>query len=173
LLQGDYEEFGPSLLFTPEVFSYKPLLFRFPGGESYKDLIRRLESVVVDVEQQVIPTLIVSHVSTLQLLIAYLRRSPVKACMHIEVPLHTVLKFAPARGGGWTETQIPLSPVYKKASAGIDGSSIDGMGELGIHPSSGTLYQPELGYPPSPIWGDHTKHSNNLSLSSTKSMPNL
>lgn len=84
---------------------------RFPGGESYFDLINRLDSVIVDLEQQVTPTLVVSHVSVLQMLIAYFRNSPVKNCMDIEVPLHAVMKFTPARGGGWSESVHQLSPA--------------------------------------------------------------
>ena len=152
---------------------------RFPGGESYKDLIRRLESVVVDMEQQVIPTLIVSHVSTLQTLIAYFRRSPVKECMHIEVPLHTVLKFTPARGGGWTETQVPLSPVYQKSNGGADGLSIEGMEHFAVNQGSSSDnfgYLPDLVPPPSPttpFWGDHSKRASSVSLSSPSRMPSL
>jgi broad specificity phosphatase PhoE len=71
-------------------------------------LIHRLESIIIDVEQQVSPVLIVSHVSVLQLLIAYCRNFPVEKAMSIEVPMHTVLKFTPSRGGGWTETRHPL-----------------------------------------------------------------
>lgn len=70
---------------------------RFPGGESYRDLMSRLTSVVIDVEQQVIPTLVVSHVSILQCLMAYFRNTRVERCMSIEVPLHTVIKFTPVR----------------------------------------------------------------------------
>ena len=81
---------------------------RFPGGESYHDLIRRLNSVVIDVEQQVVPVLVVSHVSILQCLMAYFRNTNVKNCMTIEVPMHTVMKFEPARGGGWQESWHPL-----------------------------------------------------------------
>ena len=130
-------------------------LCRFPGGESYKDLIKRLESVVVDLEQQVIPTLVVSHVSTLQVLIAYFRNSPIEEAMTIEVPLHSVIKFTPARGGGWSESQLPLSPVYERANseAMVQNSlRIEGMEELG---SSKT-----------PIWGDHMRKSSIVSASS-------
>ncbi len=81
---------------------------RFPGGESYHDLIRRLTPVIIDVEQQVVPTLVVSHVSILQCLMAYFRNSPVDKCMSIEVPLHAVIKYTPVRGGGWSETIISL-----------------------------------------------------------------
>ena len=81
---------------------------RFPGGESYRDLIQRLTSVVIDFEQQVTPTLLVSHVSCLQCLIAYFRNTPVERCMSIEVPMHTIIKFTPVRGGGWSESIVPL-----------------------------------------------------------------
>lgn len=84
---------------------------RFPGGESYRDLVKRLTSVVIDVEQQVIPTLVVSHVSILQCLMAYFRNTPVEKCASIEVPMHTVIKFTPVRGGGWSESQHPLFEV--------------------------------------------------------------
>jgi len=123
-----------------------PFTTRFPGGESYKDVIRRLESVVVELEQQVIPTLVVSHVGTLQLLMAYFRNSPVEEAMTIEVPLHSVIKFTPARGGGWSETQIPLSPVYERANSELSArksARIEGMEELR---SSKT-----------PFWGDHMR----------------
>jgi hypothetical protein len=130
-------------------------------------LIGRLESVVVDLEQQVIPTLIVSHVSVLQLLIAYFRKTSVKDCMHIEVPLHTVLKFTPARGGGWSETQVPLSPIFQRASSILpeDEYKFEGVDKIGRsqsavsvsnHASSSNIA--------SPIWGDHMRQSSSLSL---------
>jgi hypothetical protein len=151
--------------------------FRFPGGESYKDLIRRLESVVVDLEQQVIPTLVISHVSILQLLIAYFRKSPVEEAMQIEVPLHTVMKFTPVRGGGWKESRHELAPVYERANSmpGISGKvSIEGMDRiLEKDPTS-----------PSPIWGDHMRkpssssfgqgsHSHASSNDGAPDLPNL
>ena len=39
---------------------------RFLGGESYHDLIQRLEPVLMELEQQTQPVLVVSHLSTLQ-----------------------------------------------------------------------------------------------------------
>ena len=90
------------------------LTCRFPGGESYCDLIKRLDSVIVDLEQQVTPTLVVSHVSVLQMLMAYFRNSPVEQCMDIDIPLHCVIKFTPARGGGWKESAHELAPVMEK-----------------------------------------------------------
>eukprot|EP00531_Pseudo-nitzschia_arenysensis_P017909 CAMPEP_0116115350 /NCGR_PEP_ID=MMETSP0329-20121206/460_1 /TAXON_ID=697910 /ORGANISM="Pseudo-nitzschia arenysensis, Strain B593" /LENGTH=599 /DNA_ID=CAMNT_0003608777 /DNA_START=140 /DNA_END=1940 /DNA_ORIENTATION=- len=129
-----------------------PFTTRFPGGESYKDLILRLESVVVDVEQQVIPTLVVSHVSVLQMLIAYFRKSPVEEAMQIEVPLHTVLKFTPARGGGWNETHHALAPVYQRSNSFGQPVSIEGLDEFVNQKKFD-----DFSMSPSPIWGDHVR----------------
>ena len=116
-------------------------IHRFPGGESYADLIHRLESIIIDVEQQVSPVLIVSHLSVLQLLIAYCRNSPVEKAMEIEVPMHTVLKFTPSRGGGWTETRHCLlteeSPSHLASVA-----------------SGSDLSYLSLETPTTPIWND-------------------
>ena len=83
---------------------------RFPGGESYSDIIDRLYSIVIDMEQQLGLAVAVSHVSTLQVLVSYFRSTPVCECMDIEIPMHTVLKFEPLRGGGWLESQHALLP---------------------------------------------------------------
>lgn len=83
---------------------------RFPGGESYSDLINRLESVIIDMEQHLGPTVVVSHVSVLQVLISYFRSTPVMECTGIEIPMDTVLKFVPLRGGGWLESHHRLVP---------------------------------------------------------------
>lgn len=121
----------------------------FPGGESYRDLIRRLGSVVIEIEQQVIPTLIVSHVSILQVLCAYFRNTRIESCMNIEVPLHTVIKFTPVRGGGWMETRIPLTEA-PTVSQLVPVESVSEISALGMEEA----YQP-LQAPMSPIWGDH------------------
>ncbi|MGK3735905.1 MAG: hypothetical protein ACI8RD_005922 [Bacillariaceae sp.] len=111
-----------------------------------------MESVVVDVEQQVIPTLVVSHVSVLQMLIAYFRNSPVEEAMKIEVPLHTVLKFTPARGGGWHETCHELAPVIERSNSFSAQRivSIEGIEQIG---KRYTIEVPPAS--PTPIWGDH------------------
>jgi broad specificity phosphatase PhoE len=125
---------------------------RFPGGESYRDLMSRLTSVVIDVEQEVVPTLVVSHVSILQCLMAYFRNTRVEQCMSIEVPLHTVVKFTPVRGGGWSESHHPL---YDVAEEGLEGPATvactDSVGNL----SQWAEDRSHSGSCSSlPIWGD-------------------
>ena len=123
--------------------SHQDCLLRFPGGESYKDLIKRLESPIIDMEQQTAPVLIVSHVSVLQALIAYFRQTPADQCMNIEVPMHTVLKFTPSRGGGWVESSHEL--IHEDESQANAEGHIRSESEL----SALTFVES------SPIWGDH------------------
>ena len=59
-------------------------------------------------EQQLGLAVVVSHVSVLQVLVSYFRSTPVRECTEIEIPMHTVLKFTPLRGGGWLESQHVL-----------------------------------------------------------------
>ncbi|CAB9519462.1 phosphofructo-2-kinase/fructose-2,6-bisphosphatase [Seminavis robusta] len=131
-----------------ERLEQEPFHTRFLGGECYRDLIDRLGPVIIDIEQQVIPTLVVSHVSILQTLIAYFRNTPVEQCMSIEVPLHTVFKFTPVRGGGWSESVHPLL-----ADPGVVLPLVASESEF----SQLSLTTSETSTPTQPIWGDHMK----------------
>jgi hypothetical protein len=71
-------------------------------------MIDRLWPVVIDLEQTLGPAVVVSHVSVLQVLLSYFRASPVSESIKVEVPMHTVFKFVPLRGGGWLESQHVL-----------------------------------------------------------------
>jgi len=98
---------------------------RFPGGECYHDLITRLESCVIDMEQQVIPVLVVSHVSVIQVLLSYFRNTPVQKSSSIKVPMHTIIKLVPSIGGGWTEYQFPLLDEQSMSQSSPQSSIID------------------------------------------------
>jgi len=106
--EDDIQTFDPQWF---QQFTNEPYFTRYPGGECYSDLITRLEPVIIDVEQQTAPVLVVSHISTLQALVCYFRnpeKNPVESCMDINIPLHTVIKFTPSRGGGWKESHHQL-----------------------------------------------------------------
>lgn len=94
-----------------EMLEEDPFLTRFPGGECYGDLIHRLETCIIDMEQQVNMVCVVSHVSVLQVLISYFRKAPIQNCTSIQVPMHTVFKFTPVTGGGWNESLHRVSPL--------------------------------------------------------------
>ena len=156
------------------------ILYRFPGGESYKDLMSRLISVVIDIEQQVIPTLVVSHVSILQCLMAYFRNTRVEQCTSIEVPLHTVIKFTPVRGGGWIESHHPMYEPELATLLRNDSTPcslpqmkcVESLSEIsnGDH-SSGSIQHPDSPLITSPIWGDGMIAPNSPQLLKQLSIP--
>eukprot|EP00977_Amphora_coffeiformis_P027936 scaffold34666_cov158-Amphora_coffeaeformis.AAC.5 len=156
-----------------DIKSEDPLLFsqlqadsfstRFPGGESYHDLIRRLNTVVIDVEQQVVPVLVVSHVSILQCLMAYFRNTPVKTCMTAEVPMHTVIKFEPARGGGWKESWHPLEaePLAPTAKTGM--VAVPSISEFSALSVEQDTSHPDGSPNVDPIWWGETISNHRMS----------
>ncbi|KAF1771886.1 Histidine phosphatase superfamily [Phytophthora cactorum] len=90
----------------PEAFAayeQDPWRTRFPGGESYQDLMMRLEPVLIDIEQHTGPVLVVSHISTLQVLYSYFLGAPIESCPALEIPFHSVLELVPNQDG-WTKT---------------------------------------------------------------------
>ena len=69
--------------------------YRYPRGESYEELIQRLDRVVVELERQSSPLLIVSHQAVLRALYAYLKGLPPEQCPHLSIPLHTLIRLTP------------------------------------------------------------------------------
>uniref|UniRef100_A0A7S2DLS0 Uncharacterized protein n=1 Tax=Haptolina brevifila TaxID=156173 RepID=A0A7S2DLS0_9EUKA len=83
---------------------------RFPGGESYQDLQVRLEPLLIELEQQTDPVLVVAHLSTLQVLAAYFTGSSLDEALDTSIPHHTVLELKPAtRSMMWEQELIPLT----------------------------------------------------------------
>ena len=71
------------------------LATRYPHGESYLDIMTRLEPLVLELHSYQEPLLIVSHQATLRVLRAYLLRDRSLAremCPTIDIPQHTVMK---------------------------------------------------------------------------------
>src|SRR5208283_707532 len=69
--------------------------YRYPRGESYQDVIQRLEPVIFELERVRAPVLIIGHQAVLRALYAYMMDEPPEACPHIPVPLHTVIRLTP------------------------------------------------------------------------------
>lgn len=73
--------------------------YRYPRGESYQDIVHRLEPVIIELLRQRTPTLVVSHQATLRVLYAYLTDKPPETCPDALVPLHTVIQLTPRAYG--------------------------------------------------------------------------
>lgn len=67
--------------------------YRYPRGESYFDLIARLEPLMHELESYREPLLIVSHQATLRMVYAYLMGIDRTEAPRLDIPLHTVIKI--------------------------------------------------------------------------------
>lgn len=92
----------------PEEFSKwkeDPFSYRFPGGESILDMNKRLSDIVLEIERLQAPTIVVSHLSTIQSLIAYFTGIDRKQIPFVPVPQHSVIILTP-NIYGWTQKTI-------------------------------------------------------------------
>jgi broad specificity phosphatase PhoE len=84
--------------------------YRYPRGESYQDVIQRLEPVIFELERERAPVLIIGHQAVLRALYAYMMDRPPQECPFVSIPLHTVLELEPT-AYGCDERRIELPPV--------------------------------------------------------------
>jgi broad specificity phosphatase PhoE len=84
--------------------------YRYPRGESYEDVILRLEPVIFELERERAPVLIIGHQAVLRALYAYLMDRPPEACPRILVPLHTLIELTPT-AYGCDERRFELEPA--------------------------------------------------------------
>ncbi|HHO49573.1 MAG TPA: fructose-2,6-bisphosphatase, partial [Deltaproteobacteria bacterium] len=104
-----YEEIAEKM---PEEFAARrddKLHYRYPRGESYEDVIERLDPVLVELERQRDPVVIVAHQAVLRCLYGYFTDQAPEACPHLDVPLHTVIELIP-RAYGVAERRTVLLP---------------------------------------------------------------
>ena len=85
------------------------LTSRYPRGESYQDIIQRLDPVIIELERTRKPVLVIAHNAVLRALYAYFYGVPRERCPYLPIPLHTVIELTP-HAYGCHETCIPLEP---------------------------------------------------------------
>ncbi|KAK3238775.1 hypothetical protein CYMTET_51247 [Cymbomonas tetramitiformis] len=94
--------------------------YRYPRGESYFDIIARLDPLVQELESYEEAVLVVSHQAVLRVLYSYLVGNDRELAPKQEIPLHTVVKLSydAYHDGACTETRFYLGPeVNKKLEA--------------------------------------------------------
>ncbi|KIO13119.1 hypothetical protein M404DRAFT_122926, partial [Pisolithus tinctorius Marx 270] len=85
--------------------------YRYRGGESYRDVVVRLEPVIMELERQE-NILIVGHQAILRCLYAYFHDLPQVDLPYIKIPLHTVIKLTPkAYGCDEERYTLPIGAV--------------------------------------------------------------
>ncbi|XP_020338801.1 6-phosphofructo-2-kinase/fructose-2,6-bisphosphatase 4 isoform X4 [Oncorhynchus kisutch] len=72
--------------------------YRYPKGESYEDLVQRLEPVIMELERQE-HVLVICHQAVMRCLLAYFLDKTAEELPYLKCPLHTVLKLTPVAYG--------------------------------------------------------------------------
>ncbi|RSH91861.1 Fructose-2,6-bisphosphatase [Saitozyma podzolica] len=104
-----YEEIeasAPAWIRDDDKFNY-----RYRGGESYRDVVVRLEPVIMELERQE-NILIIGHQAILRCLYAYFLSLPQEELPYIKIPLHTLIKITPMAYGCHEERyHLPIAAV--------------------------------------------------------------
>lgn len=104
----------------PDVWSARgtdKFRYRYPRGESYEDVIQRLDPVIIQLERQRTPILVIAHQAVLRAIYAYLMDLPPSKCPNISMPLHTVIQLTP-NAYGCEEKRFVLEPRVEDQGAG-------------------------------------------------------
>ncbi|VDD92341.1 unnamed protein product [Enterobius vermicularis] len=72
--------------------------YRFPSGESYEDVVARLEPVIMELERQT-NVLVIAHQAVLRCILAYFQERPLDELPYIGMPLHVLIKLTPKAYG--------------------------------------------------------------------------
>jgi len=71
------------------------LTYRYPRGESYLDVIQRIEPIIFEIERSKEPVIVVAHQAIIRCLYAYFSKHEIKEVPFISTPLHLVIKLIP------------------------------------------------------------------------------
>ena len=83
--------------------------YRYPRGESYADLITRLEPLAHELERAREPVVIVAHQAILRVLYAYFMGFAREECTRISIPLNTVIRIMPTSKSCEEERTVVLA----------------------------------------------------------------
>ncbi len=89
--------------------------YRYPRGESYLDVIQRLDPIVHEIERQVDPVVVVGHQGILRILYCYFMGDSREDAPFISIPLNTVIKLEP-KTYFCEVSRIPLNAKYRSNS---------------------------------------------------------
>tara|TARA_B100001093_G_C26419993_1_gene839373 strand:+ start:116 stop:586 length:471 start_codon:yes stop_codon:yes gene_type:complete len=79
--------------------SIDKLRYRYPQGESYEDVIRRVEPIILALEHRSSPVLVVAHQAILRVVYGYFMDHNKEAVPRLSIPLHTVIRLTPSTYG--------------------------------------------------------------------------
>ncbi|KAF7730973.1 Fructose-2,6-bisphosphatase [Apophysomyces ossiformis] len=130
--------------------------YRYRGGESYRDLVLRLEPIIMDLERQQ-NILIIGHQAILRCIYAYFMNYSHEDLPYIKIPLHNVIELTPKAYGcdekrykvdiDAVDTHRPKPTTVRKPVVSANGqksSSAGASGEIVTEPMSQNLISTKL-----------------------------
>lgn len=105
-----YEEIEAKFPQEWELRSVDKLAYRYPRGESYLDVIARLEPIIVEMERHQEPLLIIAHQGILRIIYAFYMGLSRSEAPYVSIPLNTVVQLVPAAYGCREERHLLYSP---------------------------------------------------------------
>lgn len=97
----------------PEEFNARAMdkfMYRYPMGESYEDLVARLEPIIMELERKE-NVVVIAHQAVLRCILGYFLAIDEEELPWVEVPAHSVIKLTPVAYGCNMET-IYLGPEH-------------------------------------------------------------
>ncbi|MEW5299781.1 MAG: hypothetical protein WDW36_002760 [Sanguina aurantia] len=96
------------------------LKYRYPSGESYLDVVQRLEPVIIEIEREKECVVVVAHQAVLRAILGYFTAAPLESIPTLEIPAHTLIELRPRPDGTMDVEFIPVR-LRSAASAGASG----------------------------------------------------
>lgn len=101
--------------------------YRYRGGESYRDVVIRLEPIIMELERQE-NILIITHQAVLRCIYAYFMNVPQEESPWMSIPLHTLIKLEPRAFKTIVQrikADIPAVSTYKEKGTSKLGETAD------------------------------------------------
>eukprot|EP00803_Ostreobium_quekettii_P000050 evm.model.scf_2262.2 EVM.evm.TU.scf_2262.2 scf_2262:22211-24712(-) len=92
------------------------LRYRYPSGESYLDVIQRLEPVIIEMEREKESVFIIGHQAILRVIYGYCIRAPLDTIPTIPIPLHTLIELTPMPDGTMKEQRFTVDVTTPPSS---------------------------------------------------------
>eukprot|EP00775_Hariotina_reticulata_P005301 gene5301-5536_t len=86
-----YAEIGAKFPEDYEARKRDKLRYRYPSGESYLDVIQRLEPVIIEMEREREFVMVVGHQAVLRAIFGYFMAVPLEKIPRLDIPLHTLI----------------------------------------------------------------------------------
>jgi broad specificity phosphatase PhoE len=106
------------------------LAYRYPRGESYLDVIARLEPMIIEMERHTEPLLIVAHQGILRIIYAFYMGYSRAEAPYLSIPLNTVIELVPGAFTCQEQRYVLYTPMKPLT---IDGQDEPSCGDPPSH----------------------------------------